>query len=146
MSIDYGTDISVTWRTETLEFPDGSVRTQQAWDADENFSEVSGRDLLAEALLRRLVTTRGTLLGCPDYGTDVRDWINDDLDNARVAQLSAAISAELSKDERVRTATATSTFANDVLTSTITIVDAAGPFKLTVAIDQVSLKLLGVTS
>lgn len=146
MSIDYGTDISVTWRTETLEFPDGSVRTQQAWDADDGFPEVTGRPLLIEALLRRLVTVRGSLLGEPDYGTDVRDWVNDDVDAAGAARLGAAISAELSKDQRVKSASAVASFVDDILTATITVVDAAGPFKLTISIDEVSLKILGVTS
>jgi hypothetical protein len=146
MTIDYGTDVSTTWITETLDFPDGTSRTQQAWDAGEGFPEVTGRPLLIEALLRRLVTPRGALLGDRDYGTDVREWLNDDVDVAGAARLGAAIGAELAKDQRVRSASATASFIDNVLTAVITIVDADGPFKLTVAIDQVDLKLLGVTT
>jgi len=147
MTVDYGTDLSCTLTTETLEFPDGSFRTQQTWDATgDDFPEISGRPLLIEALLRRLVTRRGTLLGAPDYGTDIRAWINKDVDRAGAARLGGLISAELAKDERVRSAAASATFANSKLTALITIVDGAGPFKLTVAIDDVSLKLLGVST
>lgn len=143
---DYGRDISVKLRTQTLPFPDGTVRTFQAWDATADFQEVTGRDLLIEALLRRLITPRGTLVGDPDYGTDVRQWINDDIDDAEAARIGAAIAAELGKDERVRSASATTTFVDNLLSVTISLVDGAGPFKLTLAITDVTLKLLGVTS
>lgn len=147
MTVDYGTDISCTLVTETLEFPDGTTRTQQTWDATgDDFPEISGRPLLIEALLRRLVTRRGSLLGSPDYGTDVRAWINKDVSKADAARLGGLISAELAKDERVRSAAATATFANSTLTVLITIVDGAGPFKLTVAVTDATLKLLGVSS
>lgn len=146
MTIDYGTDISTTFVTETIEFPDGSVRTQQTFDAADMFAEVSGRALLIEALIRRLVTRRGSLMGDPDYGTDVRAYVNKASTAAGAAALAAGISAELAKDERVKSASATSTFVNNTLTVAISLVDAAGPFKLTLAVSDVSLKLLGVTT
>lgn len=146
MTIDYGSDLSCTWAAETLDFPDGTTRTQQAWDATgDDFPEISGRSLLIEALLRRLVTPRGGLLGSPDYGTDVRDWVNDDNSVAGLARLGAAISAEIAKDERVRSATAVATFADSMLTAAITIVDGDGRFKLVISIGEVNLKILGVT-
>jgi phage baseplate assembly protein W len=146
MTIDYGTDISCTLVTETLPFPDGTVRTQQVWDAPDGFPEVSGRAGLVEALLRRLVTPRGQLLGEPDYGTDVRDWINDERSITEGSRLGAAVAAELAKDERVKSASATASFDGTTLTIVITLVDAQGPFKLTLAVDQVDVKVLGVTS
>lgn len=146
MTVDYGTDLSCTFVTETLEFPDGTFRTFQAWDAPgDDFPTVSGRPLLIEALLRRLITPRGALLGDPDYGTDVRAWINKAMNVAQIARLGGLISAELAKDERVKSAAASATFANSKLTVLITIVDGAGPFKLTVEVTDVTLKLLGVS-
>ena len=61
MTVDLGTDIS----------------TPAALDIDPSFATVSGATCLAQALARRLVTPRGTLLDDAGYGTDLRSYLND---------------------------------------------------------------------
>jgi hypothetical protein len=142
-TVDYGTDISGTFRVSgQLPYPDGSVRSVYGYAPTPDFAEVSGRDLLSEALVRRLVTARGTLLGDPDYGTDVRDWLNDDIDAASAARLGGVVVAELQKDERVISASCVATFANDVLTLAITVTDGAGPFPLTLQVTATAIKIV----
>jgi len=130
MAVDYGTDIS-TYR-------DG--------DLDRSFTLISGTRVLAEAIARRLETPRGALIGDPNYGTDIRGWLNKDFVDSEAAlfRLKTAIEDEASKDERVIGAEATVLYdpAEKRLRITIAIEGAAGPFDLVLAVSQVRLELL----
>lgn len=140
---DYGLDLSCTFTTSSVIMPDASTRTFDGFDVTEDFATVSGRTLLAEALVRRLVTPRGTLIDDADYGTDVRRWINDDVDDRIIAgTVAAEIDAELQKDERVRRSTTTASFTNGLLTTTTSIIDASGPFRLVLRISDVTIEVL----
>lgn len=127
MTIDYGTDI----------------HTPDAMDLDPAFSFVSGLPALGEALARRLVTARGSLDGDPNYGHDVRQYLNDDTPDT--GAIGAAVSDELAKDERVDAVTASVRFdsAAGVLFITATgFASTVGPFRLVIAIDAVTVALL----
>ena len=140
--VDYGTDLAWGLVTVTLPFPDGSTRMLQVNDVDPNFAEVSGRACLAQALARRLITPRLGLIDDPDYGLDVRDWLNDDVTPAEIAKIGRLVEAELLKDERVVRAAASVTFVTGVLTITASITDGAGTFRLVLAVSELSAKLL----
>jgi phage baseplate assembly protein W len=145
-TVDYGTDLAWGLQTVTLPFPDGSMRTVQVYDVDPDWKEVTGREGLGQALARRLVTTHGSLIDDPDYGEDVRDYINDDVSASDLQQLARKVEAQFVKDERVQRAAVVATYAAGLLTLVCTIWDGAGPFKLTLQIADVGITKLEVTS
>ncbi len=115
-------------------------------------STVAGRQLLAEAIVRRISTARGTL---PDtkaptttgnYGIDVLDSVDADMTASDAGKLAAAIDAQIRQDERVFYSQTTATLTSDTLTITITLVDGAGPFKLTLPISLVTGTILGAAT
>lgn len=134
MSTDFGTDVSCVT------------------DVDPRCAVVSGRRLLAEAVARRLITPRGRLIGDPNYGTDITDYINDDVSKTNLAAMRAAIIAEARKDERVEKCQViiTPPPARDMgigkYLIAVTLTDADGPFDLTLAVNQLTLELLDVAA
>lgn len=130
MSVDFGTDIDCTT----------SIGSR--------FKLASGFVNLANAMVRRLITPRGTLDYAPDYGYDVRDWLNHDMGQVAISTIEAAIDAECQKDDRVQTSS--STVVPNVLlqtmTITVAIITAAGPFKFVTTVDKLNAILTSVTS
>ena len=113
-------------------------------DLDPAMVQVSGRQLLAEALARRLQTARGTLIDDPNYGYDVTALLNDDVDTKTIAQIAGKIDAEFKKDQRVLSSQTTVTYSNFALLITSSIRDAVGPFPLVLAASAVTVKILQV--
>ncbi len=104
---------------------------------------VSGRRLLAEAIVRRITTPRGRLINDPNYGFDVTGYINDDIRPSDIAALQSGVSAECLKDERVNAATVSASLsAQGTLTMTISLDDGDGPFSLTVAVSAITVDIL----
>jgi hypothetical protein len=117
-------------------------------DLDATLAETSGLTMLGQALARRLITPRGTLCDDPNYGFDVRGYLNDDLAPADVARIAAGIDAELVKDERVFASSTTATLtAAGVLTTVTSVTPGAGPaFRLVLGITSVTVQVLSVGS
>ena len=115
-------------------------------DFTSTMSTVSGRRLVGEAIARRLQTPRGRLIKHPNYGYDIAGELNGDLDAADIGRIQSNVEAECVKDERVLQATAVVTFAANTLTVVITLVDADGPFALVLAVSEVSVTLLSVST
>ncbi len=114
-------------------------------DIDDAGTVVSGRTLLAQAVLRRWSTDRGTLIGYPNYGFDLTQYINADMGDRDIASLQSGASAEALKDERVLSCDVAASFDRDgVLTVVGSLVDSDGPFELTAAISDVTITLLSV--
>lgn len=114
-------------------------------DLDPGMAEVSGLELIGQAVHHRLTTRRGSLLRYPDYGIDVRDLLSEGVDETTLAQIPSIVDGELAKDERILSSTTVATWAeaSATLTLTITIETAAGPFVLVLAVDKVTVELLG---
>jgi len=150
MATDYGTDLSCRQRAQTLEMPDGSFRLFNGVDIALDQAEVSGRPCLAEALVRRLVTFRSTLIDVvvpsttANYGSDVTQNVNDDMDPRDIAMAGASVDAELRKDERVVSSTTVPSFVGDLLMLPASVIDGAGSFKLVLAVSQVTVQILSV--
>lgn len=130
MSVDFGTDIACTT------------------SIGQRFQLVSGFINLANALVRRLITPRGTLDYAPDYGYDVRDWLNHDTGQASMFTLEAAIDAEMQKDERVQSSSSkvVPNRLAQTLTITVSIITAAGPFKFVTSVGNLNAIIVSVTS
>lgn len=115
---------------------------------------VSGTELLAQAAYRRLTTPRGTLDDGDEgaiYGIDLADLVGQP--SGTVDSLPAIVSAELLKDDRFAAVhvDASAVTGSDGLTEVtlaiaVTPHDESDPFTLTVAVKDLTVQLLGVTS
>lgn len=160
---NFGSDLSLTYCTTVLPYPNGQpggtltsftgVQLTLGWATDPRLGTTlpamsTGRATVAEAVIRRLVTARGTLIDIvfpsttANYGYDIANALNDDITARVLGMLGANIEAELRKDERIIRAPTTVTSAGDVLIVSIQVFLASGPFKLVLAISQVSVSLL----
>ena len=108
-------------------------------DLRDDMGEATGRQLLGEALARRLVTTPGTLLGFPDYGFDLTGLVNADVTARDLAEVNQRV-----RDQLVLDAQVTVTFLAGLLVVQAQIFDKIGPFALTIGIDAVTIALLKV--
>jgi hypothetical protein len=127
---DYGRDLSCTTDIEPM------------------FREVTGIELMQQAIIRRLITPRGGLLGAPNYGYDVRNLINDSLSSTQGASLiRAAVQSELDKDERILQSQAKVLFVPSThkLTIEIQAVSTVGPFALTIGVSDVTIEVLNAS-
>lgn len=115
-------------------------------DLDPSFEPIaSPTRVLSEALARRLITRRGSIIEDPDFGTDVREWCQARMSNLRLAQLKAAVEAECLKDERVRTVTVTVTFQGGKIRIVVAGEGDPGKFTLTLVADNVTVELLNTS-
>jgi phage baseplate assembly protein W len=106
---------------------------------------VTGRRLVAEAVARRLITPRGQLIGDPDYGFDVTDYLNADMSPLDIASMRSGIEQECMKDERVRSANATLEIDTESsLEISISLETADGPFDLVLGVSDVTVAILKV--
>lgn len=110
------------------------------------FVQVSGFLNLANAILRRWQTPRGGLFSDPNYGTDLRDWVNASSTPTNLYQLASAAEAEAEKDPRVTSCVASAVYnANEVgFDVTAQIVTGAGPFTLVAQCTQIGIQLLSI--
>lgn len=111
----------------------------------------SGARVLAEAAFRRITTRRGSLLGGPEeanYGIDIRDGVGSSDAKSYAAALPGRIEAELEKDDRIQSTTATATVVQRGPLVTIHVrvscETAEGPFTLTLSVSEAGAAILGL--
>lgn len=106
--------------------------------------QVSGEEAMAQAMLRRLTTTRGALasLNQPDYGYNVRAFLKGIV--PPISTVNGNVENELLKDERVFDVTVESSYSELTETFTLKVVGdgAEGPFDLTLVIGDVTVEIL----
>jgi hypothetical protein len=128
MTVDFGTELSCT--------------NDIAGDS----RMVSGFRVVGEAIYRRWITPRGRLIGYPNYGTDLTQYVNDDMGPKDIDAMCADLETEALKDERVTDAVVTATLDNDGLLTVVGVFGTGqGPFTLTVAASDVTVTLLEIT-
>lgn len=102
---------------------------------------------ISEATIRRLSTARGTLVDDVDYGLDLRAYLSRGVQRNGLGELAGAVRNEVTKDDRIESATVTAVFAGTDLSTvrlqlTITPVDPLlGPFRLVLAITSAEVLL-----
>lgn len=130
MATDFGKCISVTT------------------DLPDKWRYITGQQVVAEALLRRWSTERGTLPYDLNYGTDIRGAIGESMTNAVAAQWAVALEREAEKDERITSCDVSLSFnpSTGKLTVTAKVQTAEGEFSLVVSVDEVTAELLRVDS
>ena len=116
-------------------------------DLDPMLGLTSGIHTLAQGLANRLQTPRGSLWYDPDYGTDVRAYLNGAMTTQKLGQLQAAVQGECMKDRRVLSAACAATFSasTSTLSLKVTGTTAAGPFALVLSVSAVSVSLLSAS-
>lgn len=124
------------------------VSTEGLLDLDPTFALATGRVQLAQAIGRRITTRRGTLAWIgddPDYGDDSKDFLGSDADSTAAFRIAARVQAEILGDERVLGCEVAASITDGLLTLSIRLADATGPFRLVLAISGVTIELLRVT-
>jgi len=108
-------------------------------------STESGLKNLMNALVRRLSTPLGGLFYDPDYGLDVRSFLNGEINQNSIDTIRVSVEQELEKDERVRTCRCDLQFTESTfaLRLNIQVTPYIGKvFTLVVSVDKLSVKLL----
>ena len=112
-------------------------------DLTDDMRVTSGRRLVAQNVLRRFNTPRGSLPDDQNYGLDLSLYLNDDLGPGDIGRIGSSMQAEAVKDARIKTARATVALGSDGnFTATLTLVDANGPFTLVLGVSGVGVTLL----
>ena len=106
---------------------------------------VKGNRVVAEAVVRRLLTRRGQLVDDPNYGFSLTDFLEADLTPSELARIQAGVQSECLKDERVFGVTATVTLAGAALVVVIVLAVATGPFTLVLSVNDVTATILQVS-
>lgn len=130
MATNYGTGVA------SLALADGGL------DLDPYFRKITGPLVVLHAVARRFVTPRGSLWWAPNDGLDVRRWVLDGVRLQDLPTLEQLIVTEAERDDRVLSADATLTFADDVLTIRLSLTLAEGTFSLVLAVSAVSSTIL----
>lgn len=118
------------------------IATPDAADIDPYFAPVSGWRGLAQALGRRLVTPRGSLLEDAAYGFDLRSRLYSALTPTDLATLAGFVARELEGDERVESASVTVAYASGRITVRAIIETGDGTFRLVLAVSSVTTEIL----
>jgi hypothetical protein len=106
---------------------------------------VSGRANLIDAMTRRFISSPGSLESDPNYGLDLRRFLNAGMTGAVRSQLSSRIAAQAKLDPRVNDVSDVVVTANPQagsLVVTMMLVDAQGPFPLVLSIDALTVSVL----
>lgn len=146
---------SRTWRTQLIvpTSPAGTTGASELGvdvacidDIQPTFALAAGVPNLAMALCRRLMTPRGGLFYDPDYGLDLRDYLNAGVTDAEMETLPEEIRLELEKDERVQSAAVDFVYTRQAESLKITIVvsTSVGPFELSVSVSKLTVEMLGL--
>jgi len=110
---------------------------------DYALSTVSGRQALAEAILRRLTTRRGGLFYAPSYGYAIVEIIGSSVSASEIEQ---RVVEQCLLEEEVEDATCTATFTDAGGTRSVAIdikaTDAKGPFDLTLNASELTISAL----
>lgn len=111
---------------------------------DPDFLPRTGTQVLGEALARCYMTPQGSDTWRPDWGRDLRRYLNEGLTPDMLAQLQAEAEEGAELDERVLEAAATVTFneRSSTVRLAVRVRTASGPFPFTFSLDEASVSLL----
>lgn len=113
-------------------------------DVGATLSLARGIRNIGNAIARRLITPRGGLFYDPNYGLDVRAYLNAGFTASVRAQIQSDVASEVSKDPRVEGATVT--VAQDLATAGMQIAIlcelAEGPYEFVFGVSALTVELL----
>jgi phage baseplate assembly protein W len=106
---------------------------------DPTFELQDGPINVVEVVARRFLTPNGTLEGDPDFGHDIRQYIQARQNAITRARARAALRSEAMKEQRVRECAVEITYVGNVMKVTaIVTVDAGGVFSLTISASELA--------
>ena len=112
---------------------------------------VTGEELVIQAIFRRLTTPRGTLNATDEeaaYGLDVSGFVGAGANSPRIRALSSMIEAELSKDDRILSATAFVETSRDGerdfidISLDVLLTEESTRFPLTIRVNQLTASII----
>lgn len=111
---------------------------------DLTFEPITGWECLAQDVVWRLQTDRGTLFYDSTYGLNIRKWLHSvDSDEMRF-DIETSIEAELEKDPRILEASVSVTqVLRDQLDIELQLETADGPFQLIISATEYAVLLKG---
>jgi hypothetical protein len=129
---DFGKDLRVTFLSSG------------AGDLTPGMLEQTGRGVLAQRLLCRQTTGRGTVIDCPNDCFDIRDWLSAGFTQNQISQLRGTIINELKQDVGVLLVEVQATYdaAAKALTVVEKVTSSDGPFTLTLKITDLTVEAL----
>lgn len=130
MATDYGTGVA------SLSIAGGGL------DLDPYFRKITGPSVVLYAVGRRFVTPRGSLWWAPNEGLDIRQWVLEGVRLQDLPTYEQLIVTEAERDQRVLSADARLSFADDTLTVHLSLRLATGTFSLVLRVSAVSASLL----
>ena len=124
--MDFGTDVSA--------FPSIGAKARM----------VSGVRNYLEALVRRWTTPRGALFYAPDYGRDLRAWLNKEDTAANRFSLAVEAAAEAEADPRTISADAevVAVVPGSAYKLRVDLETTEGPLSLILAVSAVTVEVL----
>lgn len=127
-----------------MALPDFGSDISTASGLDPDFVLRTGLPVLAEALARLYQTPQGSDSWRPEWGRDLRRYLNEPLTEERLAQLQAEAEEGAELDERILEAEATATFNARTSTVRLTVrgTTGTGPFVFTFTLDEAGVALL----
>jgi hypothetical protein len=130
--LPYGTDLATVIQS------DGSI------DLDPGMSEVTGRALLVQRLMRRVTTPRGSVVDAPNDCIDIRGYVRAGVLASTPGNIQIQLQKEFLKDQGVVTAQVGVNYV--VTTGTLTISanlsSSYGPLSLTFALTAGNVQVL----
>lgn len=104
------------------------------------------KQLIGQRTVRRLTTPRGALgliNDDPNFGFDVRQYVNAKLSPDQIAAAQSNIQDEVTKDEQVQSADVSFTIgAAGAVTIEIAMQTLAGPFSMTLTVNELTTQAL----
>jgi len=106
------------------------------------------REILANALVRRLNTRKGYFWTDPQYGYMVSDTINEGMTAETIGRIPYQIQQEIEKDERVQACTVEVVSiggpfdARKMVVDLTVVPNRVGPFSLTLGISEVNTQVM----
>jgi hypothetical protein len=108
-------------------------------DLDWTLSTAEGLEALGQALVRRLSTQRGSLEDDPTYGFDLRNAVGSAVPLSIIEHRTLE---QVLAEEEIERATVAATLTGGVLRVVIRALAGAGPFRLTLTIDELTFEHL----
>lgn len=113
-------------------------------DLDTSFTPRRDTAAVADAFARRLSTPRGTLWDDPNYGFDIRDFLNDEVTPGLLAAIRSGIEAQAEQDERIFACTASVEYelSTETLRIRARLLADAGPFGMVFEVSTLATNIL----
>ncbi len=127
--------------TQPAQLPCGSClatlpNAQGQIDLTPDMQIATGRQVIAQSLVRRQTTPRGSVLTSPNDCLDIRQMISQGVTQSQLQAYASSLRTELLRDQRVLSANVQISYdpVKNVTTITENVQTSAGPFTLTLAL------------